>query len=155
MRYPVTVEITGSNPVRAATDSRALKYWMFQDVQEYIKLSREERTAHLNLSEECIEIGGGDSRHYRGLLAHFLKTTIPSGMKIHLCHACNVHGCSNPRHLYWGTAGENAADTRKNGKWTSPYLLTKAKYGEEQFKEILKAAATKGGKAVRKKKIAA
>ena len=82
---------------------------IYQDIYEYIKNSKTERQIHLSLFEECIEIGG-NSREARLLLAHFLKTTVPKGMKIHLCHACNNSKCSNPRHLYWGTAGENMLD---------------------------------------------
>lgn len=82
---------------------------IFRPIEEYILQSKEERQRHLALNEGCILIGGG-SKDYRALLAHFLLTTIPSGRKIHLCHACDVAGCSNPRHLYWGTAKENQID---------------------------------------------
>lgn len=123
---------------------------MFEDINTYIQRPREERTAHLELSDPCILIGGADSRHYRGLLAHSLKTTIPAGMKIVLCHACNVHACSNPKHLYWGTAKENTADQKAAGTWQSMYARGLAKYGEETWKEMRRAAASKGGKANRK-----
>jgi hypothetical protein len=126
---------------------------MFQKIEEYIQLSREERTQHVVLSEDCIEIGGADSRHYRGLLAHHLRTTIPSGMKIHLCHACNVHSCSNPHHMYWGTAKENAEDTRRNGKWKSIQERTRSKYGEQEFFQMRKEFSRKGGKANRGKQM--
>jgi hypothetical protein len=77
--------------------------------------TREERMQHLNLSESCIEIGGYDSREYRGLLAHYLKTTIPTHVNKEkryacLCHACNNHKCSNPKHLYWGSYTDNIED---------------------------------------------
>lgn len=83
---------------------------MFIPIADYILRPKAERQAHLNLEEACVEIGGR-STNYRGLLAHHLGTTIPKGMKIHLCHACNNEKCSNPRHLYWGTAGENMDDS--------------------------------------------
>lgn len=78
-------------------------------LEEYMKLSRDERTAHLDLSSPCDE-RGGDSREFRGLLAHYLNTTIAGGYMINLCHACHNSRCSNPKHLYWGTAKDNQQD---------------------------------------------
>lgn len=80
-----------------------------KDIVEYMKLSREQRTAHLNLETPCHQIGGNSTQH-RGALAHKFNTTIPKGRGIVLCHACNNAQCSNLRHLYWGTATENARD---------------------------------------------
>lgn len=80
-----------------------------KQIEEYILLSKEERQSHLNLEEACLE-RGGSSMYLKGLLAHICDTTIPSGKKIHVCHACNNGACSNPNHLYWGTASENALD---------------------------------------------
>lgn len=105
---------------------------MFERMEDYIKKTREERRSHLDLKEPCVEIGGYDSREYRGLLAHYLKTTIPTtrngGQKSRyacLCHACHNHGCSNPRHLYWGTYADNNIDQQENG--TMPVAKTKVK----------------------------
>lgn len=81
----------------------------FENINEYMLRSREERRAHLKLEENCICIGGS-SRNFRGLLAHHLKTTIPSGFKVYACHACNNGGCSNPNHLYWGSNTDNNLD---------------------------------------------
>ena len=116
----------------------------FQDIQEYIKLPREIRRNHLCLDEECIEIGG-DSRIFRGLLAHFLNTTI-GDRKIYVCHACYNAKCSNPRHLYWGTPKDNVIDTKESGRWKSIYQSTIDKYGKEYATEIRINAAIKGGK---------
>jgi len=80
-----------------------------QDIYQYIKLPKDVRTEHLNLDTACIERGGG-STYCKGLLAHLLETTIPKGHMIHVCHACNNSKCSNPEHLYWGTASENRRD---------------------------------------------
>ena len=86
---------------------------MFEPAEKYLLRSKEERQAHLNLSEACIEIGG-DSQEFRGLLAHYLRVTIPKRKP--LCHACHNAKCSNPRHLYWGNASENGFDRYQSGQ---------------------------------------
>lgn len=83
-----------------------------KDIYEYIKLPKSQRQEHLDLDDYCIERGGG-STYCKGLLAHLLETTIPKGHTIHVCHACNNSKCSNPNHLYWGTASENRMDRVK------------------------------------------
>ena len=83
---------------------------MFKQFEEYMALLKEERQSHLILDEPCVEIGT-NSQQCRALLAHRLRTTVPKGMKVHLCHACNNGKCSNPNHLYWGTAKENQLDS--------------------------------------------
>jgi hypothetical protein len=83
---------------------------MFTAIDDYMKLSKETRQRHLNLKDSCIEIGT-NSQQCRALLAHTLKTTVPKGMKVHLCHACHNSKCSNSNHLYWGTSSENTRDT--------------------------------------------
>jgi hypothetical protein len=98
-------------------------------VNEWIKESREVRTSHLDLSENCIERGGNSTVH-RGVLAQYLCTDMPS--KVDLCHACNNDKCSNPKHLYWGTRKENVDDARKNGTWKSPWQALVDKYGYEE-----------------------
>ena len=118
-----------------------------------MKLSLEERQSHIDLKSKCVEIGGQDSRHYRGLLAWYLGTTIPSGMLIVLCHACNNHSCSNPNHLYWGTAKENTADAFACGKMKSIREFSIAKYGIEKYAKIHSAYSRKGGLAARGKTI--
>lgn len=103
-------------------------------IEEYILLSKEERQKHLNLTEPCIE-RGGQSMYLKGLLAHIHNTTIPSGKKIHVCHACNNAACSNPNHLYWGTASENAIDRDTYYKltiWDKMVL----KYGLDEAKKM-------------------
>ncbi len=74
-----------------------------------MSLSKEERQKHLRLNEKC-EYRGGDSIQFRGLLALYLDTEIPSGHSVHCCHACHNPECSNPKHLYWGSPLENAQD---------------------------------------------
>lgn len=108
-----------------------------QSIDKYITLPKEERQKHLALDEPCIERGGpkkgGLSCYCKGLLAHVLNTTIPSGNKIHVCHACNNENCSNPKHLYWGTAKENIVeDGLLYGTWQPLWDKIVAKYGYEE-----------------------
>lgn len=116
------------------------------DINEYIKLPQENRQTHLKLDEKCIERGAG-SFYYKGLLAHHLDTTVPTGHKIHLCHACHNGACGNPNHMYWGTASENAVDRMVNGDQTIWDKMVK-KYGLEEAKRMqAKGNKSAGGKA--------
>jgi hypothetical protein len=117
---------------------------MFKDIEVYMKLLREERRAHLQLDEPCILIGGR-SKEFRGLLAHFLQTTIPRGHLYHLCHACNKEECSNPRHLYWGTSKDNFNDQVAAGTYTSFKERLENKYTPEQLAEIRQRSGRKRG----------
>lgn len=105
-----------------------------KDITEYIKLPKEERQKHLKMDEPCIE-RGGQSMYLKGLLAHLHNTTIPSGKKIHVCHACHNGACSNPNHLYWGTASENALDRDSHYEKTIWDRMVE-KYGEETAKAM-------------------
>ena len=103
------------------------------DLEEYIKLSKEERQKHINLNESCLERGGNSTNH-RGVLAQFLDTNIP-GHKILLAHACNNAKCSNPQHLYWSTHRENTVEDGKTfGTWKNPWERSVEKYGLEEAK---------------------
>ena len=100
-------------------------------VEEFIKLSRDERRAHLKLDDPCCE-RGGVSTHHKGVLAQYLDTTIPSG-RILLCHACNNGKCSNPKHLYWGTDHDNIIiDGSEFKTHKSPWERRVEKYGYEK-----------------------
>jgi hypothetical protein len=102
-------------------------------VEDYIKLSREERRAHLRLDSPCV-IRGGDSFQMRGLLAHTLDTTIPipkNGKMVQVCHACHNSACGNPFHLYWGSYRDNMIDKVENGSYISPYHDAVKKHGVE------------------------
>jgi len=122
---------------------------MFIDINEFIARSREERQSHLQLSDDCIEIGGHSSTCFKGLLAHFLGTTIPtnpvSGPRILICHACHNAKCSNPRHLYWGTDRDNWLDQVENQTVSTFWDKMVSKYGEEEARRMCKEHARKGG----------
>jgi hypothetical protein len=115
-------------------------------LDEYIRLSKEERQQHLNLDEMCLERGGNSTNH-RGVLSQFLDTNIP-GHKILLAHACNNAKCSNPRHLYWSTHRENTVeDGAKFGTWKNPWERSVEKYGlEEAKRRNIRGDKAKGGK---------
>lgn len=93
------------------------------DIVEYMSRSQEDRQKHLDLSQPCDE-RGGRSYYFRGLLAHHLGTSIPSGIGTQLCHACHNGGCSNVAHLYWGTPSENRQDAAQDPK-RKPYSKPK------------------------------
>jgi hypothetical protein len=115
-----------------------------KDINEYIKLTKTERQKHLDLGEGCIERGAG-SFYFKGLLAHYLDTTVPTGAKIHLCHACNNGACGNPKHLYWGTAQENRNDQVIRGTDKSIWQRTVEKYGLEKARELARRAGNNNG----------
>ena len=117
-------------------------------IEEYIKLPKPNRQHHIDLTEKCSEIGGSGSVEFKGLLAYYVGSTIPShglGHKIMLCHACGNAKCSNVKHLYWGTGKENVADSKEHGTYKSRYQKSLDKYGIEGMKII----AAKAGKALK------
>jgi len=116
-------------------------------IEEYIEKPIAERQSHLRLDEPCMErssSGKSTSTFCKGLLAHIFDTTIPKGMSIHVCHACNNEICSNPDHLYWGTAKENRLDQVKD---RSIWERNVHKNGLETAIEVQRAASSKGGRA--------
>jgi len=116
-----------------------------KNIYEYILIPKTERQTHLKLDEPCIE-RGGQSMYLKGLLAHILETTIPSGHKIHVCHACHNGACSNPNHIYWGTAQENRLDRVANGDKTIWERMVE-KYGLEEARAMqVRKTASKAGK---------
>jgi hypothetical protein len=118
---------------------------MFSNIDEYINLPKEERQLHLRLNEPCIEIGG-NSKEFRALLAHHVKTTIPQNRHtVHLCHACHNAKCSNPSHLYWGTCADNSQDAYRNGR-LSIWEYSVKKYGLEEAHRRKQRAAQNNGR---------
>jgi len=114
-----------------------------KQIEEYILQNKATRQQHLKLDEACIERGAG-SYYFKGLLAHLLDTTVPTGHKIHLCHACHNAQCGNPNHLYWGTAQENRQDQVVNGGKTI-WERTVGKHGLEKAKAMNSRAGNKNG----------
>jgi hypothetical protein len=108
-------------------------------LKDYMGLPLTDRQSHLDLSESCVEIGA-QSKQNRALLAMYLNTTCHAlGKKTgYLCHACHNGGCSNVKHLYWGTAKENTKDLYddKPDHAKNIALLKKQKYGEDYFKKL-------------------
>lgn len=131
------VEVAGSSPVSPTN---------FVDILKYIELPLTDRQRHLKLEEPCIEIGGYSSVEFRGLLAHHLKTTIPTGKKILCCHGCGNGQCSNPNHLYWGTYSDNLRDDYRQNKRVSYITKMKNSLSPEEFKEWHRNMSAKGGK---------
>ena len=114
-----------------------------QQIEEYILLPQSKRQEHLRLNEPCLE-RGGQSMYLKGLLAHVHDTTIPSGKKIHVCHACHNGACSNPNHVYWGTSSENRLDAIANGAKTIWENMVE-KYGIDVAREMNSNKGNKNG----------
>ena len=100
------------------------------DAKETLKLPKEDRQRHMDLSASCLERGGNSTNH-RGVLAQFLNTTIPAGRVI-LAHGCGNEKCSNPLHLYWATDRENIVeDGLLFGTHKTPWEHRVEKHGYE------------------------
>ena len=110
------------------TSWRLLHIITMEDINEYIKLDQKKRKNHIDLSMDCMEIGGNGTQ-FKGLLSHYLELTIHSGYMILLCHACHNSKCSNPKHIYYGTPKENLADQKENGTYKSVWERMVKKYG--------------------------
>ena len=97
---------------------------------EYMEKTQEERQAHLDLDQPCLEIGS-NSKGARALLAVLLNTTAEGLGKGngYLCHACHNAKCSNPHHHYFGTPSENVVDMHEDhpnmGKKIRDVILAK------------------------------
>lgn len=118
-------------------------------IEAYISLSREERRAHLVLSEPCLELGGSSNNlHHacRGILAYFLGTEIPVGRAVFACHACHNRKCASPKHIYWGTPYENTLDQIENGTLVNIHERMISKYGLSGWRAHTARAASLGGK---------
>lgn len=67
----------------------------------------------------------------------FVGPLIPN---MHVCHRCDNPPCVNPRHLFQGTAKENARDRQDKGRFTAPVFYgvehPNAKLNAEQVSDI-------------------
>lgn len=87
-------------------------------LSEFMLLSREERTAHIDLTTPCDFTRSGKNKVHlvRDLgLEDDVENWITA--RIHRCHLCECGrrngNCANPRHMYFGTAQENTFDLTK------------------------------------------
>ena len=123
-----------------------------KDVKDLLEnYSKEERQAHIDLTEPCDERGGNNT-HFRGILANFLNTNIPTGSGLICAHACHNGKCSNPKHLYWATAKENYDDGVENGTNIPVHERMFNKYGHKNTSIFIskghkKKMSARGGKA--------
>lgn len=116
---------------------------MYINLVDYMMQDRVHRRSHLRLDEDCIDIGG-DSRLFRGLLAHHVKTTIDN-KKALVCHACHNPKCSNVNHLYWGTYSDNTQDSIENGTHVTIHERMKNKYTQKEIDSMMSKNGKLGG----------
>ena len=89
------------------------------ELTDYVLLPREQRTAHIDLTTDCVlshvkGVNGG--KHARKALLDYLGVLNDgSGLKVQCCHLCNNSSgsdrvCVSPLHTYFGTPLENVLD---------------------------------------------
>lgn len=63
--------------------------------------------------------------------------SIPLGL--YVCHSCDNPSCCNPKHLFLGTAKDNAQDKVKKGRQPKGEQIPSHKLTEDQVRSILKS----------------
>lgn len=79
-------------------------------------------------------IGGVQKRASRWMciLAH----GEPKSPELHAAHRCGVASCVNPKHLYWASPKENAADRVRHGTSNHGERNGKTKLCEQDIRDI-------------------
>ncbi len=107
-------------------------------------------TDKLLISDACWEWQSpGDQRHYpkfklapgKTIDSHrlsymTLKGAIPEGL--YVCHTCDNRRCSNPSHLFLGTAKDNAIDAHQKSRMTPPSTTKLTEFQVAQIRRDLK-----------------
>jgi len=80
----------------------------------YFNTSRDNRISHVDLTDACILVDPSRPAA-RKALESFLGVAKPVDRRWHTCHLCENCSnreqiCINPKHIYFGTARENALD---------------------------------------------
>lgn len=118
-------------------------------LSDYILLSKDERTKHIDLTTDC-ELGKFTGRKRGGLRGLFELIGVEDDIenwtnaRIHCCHLCECGRrkgeCGNPKHIYIGTASENSLDLpkefrvqRARGDSGAGHVLSKNKEKFERF----------------------
>ncbi len=68
------------------------------------------------------------------------KGKIPKGKLV--LHHCDVPGCVNPEHLYYGTHQDNMNDAIKRERWTRGVIQGSAKLNDDKVRKIRVLHAT-------------
>lgn len=80
------------------------------------------------------------SGHNKQIRAHRAAYFLFKGVdpcKLLVCHTCDNPKCTNPEHLFLGTAKENNKDCREKGRASVGSKQPRAKLKEEDVKKIL------------------
>lgn len=128
-------------------------------VSEHLLLPRGERTDHCDLTTPCLVDGSVSSstRQRRGRKVLLDKLGLEDDIEnwakagINLCHVCDQHSsngwCTNPDHLYVGTALENCWDKTEEARKAPGRRVVELKAGvhNPKNKEVVREGSRKGG----------